>query len=87
MMDEDAEQGTWSDTANAETVSSVPGRPDLPIPTNMPDDRKVVTSTSVTLTWTAPTSDGGARLTGYQVQRWSSAGWEGRRPSPGHSCR
>ena len=69
---EAVDQGAWSTTANASTVSSVPGRPDLPRPTG--DD--VITSTSVTLTWTAPDSDGGARLIGYHVQRWSSAGWQ-----------
>ena len=59
--------GDWSASSSSVIVASAPG-----VPTGLsatPGDG------SVTLTWTAPTNTGGAAITGYRIQRWSSAGW------------
>ena len=62
--------GTPSRVARATTVAVVPGAP-----------RSVVTraagSTAIGLSWDAPTSDGGARITGYRIEasRNRNSGW------------
>jgi subtilisin family serine protease len=50
-----------SSTANAQTLTSVPGTPGAPTLSN-------VTATSTTVSWTTPSTDGGSAITSYLVQ-------------------
>ena len=60
-------EGPWSDIANATTEGGVPG-----VPRNL----KAVESGSsrINLSWSAPTSDGGSRITGYEIEVSSNGG-------------
>jgi fibronectin type III domain protein len=40
---------------------------------------------SITLTWVAPATNGGASISNYLVQRWTSAGWKNVASQPGLS--
>lgn len=64
----DAARGPWSDVVSATTVAGAPGKPDL---------NATASGTSmISLTWTAPKSDGGSAITGYELQYWDgSNGW------------
>jgi hypothetical protein len=59
--------GPWSATRNFTTGTTVPG-----IPTGVD---AVASGTSITVTWDAPTDNGGSALTGYRVQRATNAGF------------
>ncbi|MDE0076144.1 MAG: fibronectin type III domain-containing protein [Caldilineaceae bacterium] len=61
-------RGPWSDVVSATTVAGAPGKPDL---------NATASGTSmISLTWTAPKSDGGSAITGYELQYWDgSNGW------------
>ena len=64
----DSGRGPWSNVASATTTAGMPGKPTL---------NATASGTSlVNLAWTAPKSDGGAALTGYDLQYWDgSNGW------------
>ncbi len=55
----DVDQGTWSTVVSATTVT-VPGAPTAL--------RATASATSITLTWGAPTSNGGAQVSGYMIE-------------------
>jgi titin len=61
--------GVTSELASATTVA---GAPDAPVLTRPVADADI-TSTSVTLRWTAPTSNGGNAIIRYEVERWDTA--------------
>ena len=63
-----AARGPWSDKVSATTGAGAPGKPDL---------NATASGTSmISLTWTAPTSNGGSAITGYDLQYWDgSNGW------------
>ena len=69
--DTEALQGDWSvegaSTQGAASATTDGDTPDAPTLSNVAG-----AGTTATLTWTAPTDDGGPAITGYSVQRWNS---------------
>ena len=59
--------GPWSDPANATTEGGVPG-----VPRNLTAVESG--SSRINLSWSAPTSDGGSRITGYKIEVSSNGG-------------
>ena len=59
--------GPWSDPANATTEGGVPG-----VPRNLTAVESG--SSRINLSWSAPTSDGGSRITGYKIEVSSNPG-------------
>ena len=59
--------GSASSAANATTSSTVPGAP-----TGL--SATAVSSSQINLSWTAPANNGGAAITGYQIERESPVG-------------
>ena len=60
-------EGPWSDVANATTEGGVPG-----VPRNLTAVESG--SSRINLSWSAPTSDGGSRITGYKIEVSSNGG-------------
>ena len=60
-------EGPWSDVADATTDIGVPG-----VPRNLTAGESG--SSRIKLSWSAPTSDGGSRITGYKIEVSSNGG-------------
>ena len=60
-------EGPWSEPANATTEGGVPG-----VPRNLTAGESG--SSRINLSWSAPTSDGGSRITGYKIEVSSNGG-------------
>ena len=63
--------GPWSNTARATTDATVPG-----VPRRL--NAEAVGTSQITLSWQAPSDDGGARITGYRIEVSADGGrsWE-----------
>ena len=66
-----AGDGAWSNTARATTDATVPG-----VPRRL--NAEAVGTSQITLSWQAPSDDGGARITGYRIEVSDDRGrsWE-----------
>ena len=66
-----AGDGAWSNTARATTDATVPG-----VPRRL--SAEAVGTSQITLSWQAPSDDGGARITGYRIEVSDDGGrsWE-----------
>ena len=74
----DADIGAWSDVVYETTPAGEPGAPTWPDDDNDPSNgfnALTVTSSSITVAWTAPTANGGSVITGYQIQIWEDGAW------------
>ena len=63
--------GAWSNTARATTDATVPG-----VPRRL--SAEAAGTSQITLSWQAPSDDGGARITGYRIEASEDGGrsWE-----------
>jgi fibronectin type 3 domain-containing protein len=69
FWDQGGEEGAWSDTANfTMAVATTPTAPQ-----NL---QATAGNQEVTLTWDAPTSDGGSAITNYKIYRGTTSGGE-----------
>ncbi len=66
-INREGDEGPWSDVANATTEGGVPG-----VPRNLTAVESG--SARINLSWSAPTSDGGSRITGYKIEVSSNSG-------------
>ena len=66
-----AGDGAWSNTARATTDATVPG-----VPRRL--SAEAVGTSQITLSWQAPSDDGGTRITGYRIEVSADGGgsWE-----------
>lgn len=62
--------GPWSSSINAVTLASTPTAPRSP-------EAEEQSATVTKVTWTAPSSDGGSSVTGYDVQYANNSGFTG----------